>query len=236
VSDFRPISLLNLIIKLLTKIMANILQKRIIPLLHLNQYEFIKGRTIQDCLAWSFEYIHQCQHSKRELVILKLDFEKAFDTVEHSAIIEVMQAMGFPDIWTRWVKNIFSSGSASILLNGVPGKSFYCKRGVRQEDPLSPLLFVLAAELLQCIMNRGLQNGIFTLPIEADPSNKFPIIQYVDDTILVMRASQRELFCLKGIRQSFAKSTGLKVNYNKSNMIPLNLSEDQAKSCKHLWM
>lgn len=138
--------------------------------------------------------------------------------------------MGFPDIWTRWVKNIFSSGSASILLNGVPGKSFYCKRGVRQEDPLSPLLFVLAAELLQCIMNTGLQNGIFTLPIEADPSNKFPIIQYVDDTILVMRASQRELFCLKGIRQSFAKSTGLKVNYNKSNMIPLNLSEDQAQN------
>ena len=230
VSDFRLISLLNLIVKLLTKLMANRLQKRIIPLLHLNQYGFIKGRTIQDCLAWSFEYIHQCQHSKRELVILKLDFEKAFDTVEHSAIIEVMQAMGFPDIWTRWVKNIFSSGSASILLNGVPGKSFYCKRGVRQGDPLSPLLFVLAAELLQCIMNRGHQNGIFTLPIEADPSNKFPIIQYADDTILVMRASQRELFCLKGILQSFAKSTGLKVNYSKSNIIPLNLSEDQAQN------
>ena len=111
-----------------------------------------------------------------------------------------------------------------------PSNSFYCKRGVRQGDPLSPLLFVLAAELLQCIMNRWLQNGIFTLPIEDDPSNKLPIIQYADDTILVMRASQIELFCLKGILQSFAKSTGLKVNYSKSNIIPLNLSEDQAQN------
>ena len=81
--------------------------------------------------------------------MLKLDFAKTFDTVEHNAVLEVMKHMGFPDKWLAWIKLILNSGLSSILLNGVPGKQFKCKRGVRQGDSLSPLLFVMAADLLQ---------------------------------------------------------------------------------------
>jgi hypothetical protein len=132
VNDFRPISLLNTCMKLITKLLAKRLQQSILQLLHKNQYGLIKHRTIQDCLAWCFKFIHQCHQSKREIVILKLDFAKAFDTIKHSAMLAIMQQMGFPSKWMQWMSLIFSSGVSSILLNGVPGKQFKCKRGVRQ--------------------------------------------------------------------------------------------------------
>jgi hypothetical protein len=165
VNDFRPISLLNTSIKVLTKLMANRLQLKIISLIHRNQYGFIRSRTIQDCLAWAFEYIHICHKSKKEIVILKLDFEQAFDKIEHQAITTIMAALGFRERWLSWVTDILNTGTSFVLLNGVPGKRFKCKRGVRQGDPLSPLLFVLAADFQQSLINKGKDMGLINLPI-----------------------------------------------------------------------
>lgn len=82
--------------------------------------------------------------------------------------------------------------TSSVLLVGIPGKRFKCKRGVRQRDPLSPLLFVLAADFLQNLINRA-----------------------KDDTLIIMEGDSRQLFFLKTILQNFSDSIRLKVNYNK---------------------
>lgn len=126
--------------------------------------------------------------------------------------------MHFPDLWLQWIRNIFSSGTSEVLLNGIIGKKFHCKRGIRQGDPLSPLLFVLAANLLQAIVNKASELGLLRKPIP-QPSDEFPIIQYADDTLLILEADARQLFFLKGILHSFSLSTGLKVNYSKSQIV-----------------
>jgi hypothetical protein len=100
-NDFRPISLLNCVVKIITKLLGDRIQKVILSLMHQNQYGFIMTRTIQDCLAWAFEYIYQCQHSKHEIIILKLDFTKVFDTIEHTTIIARVKQLGFNPDWIR---------------------------------------------------------------------------------------------------------------------------------------
>jgi hypothetical protein len=88
--------------------------------------------------------------------------------IEHSTTKLMMQQMGFNDKWISWTSSILGSASTSVLLNGVPGKNLVCKRGVRQGDHLSPLLFVMATDLLECIINKANDLGLLQLPIPAN--------------------------------------------------------------------
>jgi len=119
--------------------------------------------------------------------------KKHFDKVEHEAILEILSRKGFGDNWLMWIRLILSSRTSSVLLNGVPEKIVHYRRGVRQEDPLSPLLFVLTADLLQSILNRTKDRGIIKLPIDLVHTSNFLILQYADDTLIIMQASASQL-------------------------------------------
>jgi hypothetical protein len=115
-----------------------------------------------------------------------LDFEKAFDLIEHKVVLEILTKKGFSPTWVTWISDILNLGTSQVLLNGVPGKPFKCKRGVRQGDPLSHLLFVMAADLLQSIINRAYHFDIIKHPLGKDFGLDYPIVQYADDTLIVL--------------------------------------------------
>jgi len=101
----------------------------------------------------------------------------------------------------------------------MPEPLFSCKRGLRQGDPLSPYLFLLVADVLQQLIK---QSGAVHQP--AEPSLPCPVIQYADDTLLLVRAHAHDVTNLKNLLDSFAAATGLKINYNKSTMAPMHVS------------
>jgi hypothetical protein len=122
----------------------------------------------------------------------------------------MMHFEGFRTKWINRVKMMLNSGTSSILLNGIPSKTLHCRRGVRQGDLISPLLLLLK------------------LPLHLQNISHFPILQYDDDTLLIMQAYPRQLLVLKALLNTFAKSTGLKVNYVKSSMMmPINIIGDR---------
>lgn len=114
-------------------------------------------------------------------------------------MIQIMQNKGVPQRWISGMKGIFGSGTSAVLLNGVPGKVFHCKHGVRQGDSLSPLLFVLATDFLQTILNAAKQHGLLSLPVNLLHDQDFLVLQYADDTLIFMQGDARQLFFLKAI-------------------------------------
>ena len=105
----------------------------------------------------------------------------------------------------------------------------YCGRVVPQGDPLSLLLFVIAADLLQSVINKVIGVGLHHAPLQINSITDFPIVQYADDTLVIMQADSRQLICLKALLNTFASATGLKVNYQKSIMVPINIQEERAQ-------
>ncbi|CAN6206059.1 unnamed protein product [Urochloa humidicola] len=201
------------------------LQHDIPKLIDVDQTGFIHGRSLSENLIYALELVQCCHRRKLPTLVLKLDFAKAFDTVSWSCLLATMSALGFPQEWCDWISDMLTSSKLAVLVNGRPGPWFSCKRGVRQGDPLSPYLFLLVADVLQRLVKN---NGQIRHPAADDLP--CPILQYADDTLIVLKADHNDLQHIWDTLDLFSRFTRLKINYNKSTIVPIHVPEDEAAS------
>ncbi|GJY21854.1 cysteine-rich receptor-like protein kinase [Tanacetum coccineum] len=146
------------------------------------QNTFIKGRYILDGVLIANETMEFLKKKKEKGLVFKVDFEKAYNSINLIFILDLMKRMGFGEKLCKWVEICLRSATMSILVNDFPSEEFGLERGVRQGDPLSPFLFILATEGLNAIVTEAVEKGIFRVVVGA---NKVTVshLQYADDAI-----------------------------------------------------
>jgi hypothetical protein len=184
-NDFWPISLVGSLYKILAKILVNRLRQVIGSVVSEVQSAFVKNRQILDGILIANEVVDEANKSNKELLMFKVDFEKAYDSVEWGYLDEVMGSMSFSTLWRKWIRECVSTATASVLVNGSPTDEFKLERGLRQGDPLSPFLFLLAAEGFNVLMKALSDAGTFTgYRVGGAEQVVVSHLQFVDDTLL----------------------------------------------------
>jgi len=177
-----PISLIHSFAKLFTKVLARRITPYMQSLVRNNQSAFITGRLIHENFK-AVQLTAKLLHRKKiPSALYKIDIAKAFDSLDWTFLLQLLSHMGFSNRWTNWISVILSTASTKIILNGSPGRRICHARGLRQGDPLSPLLFVLGMEALNALVKYAEGKGT----LEAFGANAIQerIFLYTDDVIL----------------------------------------------------
>ncbi|GJT47677.1 RNA-directed DNA polymerase, eukaryota [Tanacetum coccineum] len=233
VKDFRPISLIGSVYKIIAKILANRLCLVLPDLISDVQSAFVSNRQILDGPFILNELISWCKHKNFNGMIFKVDFEKAFDSVKWDYLDETLKSFGFGHKWRTWISGCLNNAMGSVLVNGNPSPEFQFFKGLKQGDPLSPFLFILIMETLHLsfrrILNAGLYNGI-----SINDSFTISHLFYADDVVFVGEWKDKNIHTLLNVLKCFYLASGLKINLHKSKLMGIGVNMSVVESAANL--
>lgn len=223
-TDFRPISCLNTVYKVISKLLANRL-KSILPKVISNaQSAFLPGRLLAENVLLATDLVKGYKAANSEpKAMLKVDLRKAFDSVRWDFIIATLKALSIPEQFINWIVECISTPSFSVSVNGVSGGFFHSTRGVRQGDPLSPYLFVLAMESLSRLLQSRFDSGWISYHPKTAELN-ISHLMFADDVMIFFDGSTNSLHGVSECLDDFSSWSGLVVNTEKTELFTSGLS------------
>ena len=222
-NQYRPISLLGSLYKLLSKVLASRLSNVMNSIISISQLAFLKGRHLVDGVLIINEVVDLAKRENQECLIFKVDFEKAYDSVDWGFLEYMMRRVGMEEKCVRWMRACVFGGHMSILVNGNPTEEINVYRGLKQGDPLAPFLFLLVADGFNGLMTNAVNRNLFTGFEVKRGGLVVSHLQYVDDTLCIGEPTVENLWLLKAVLRGFEMASGLKVNFHKSSLIGVNV-------------
>ena len=212
IGNYRPITLLNSLFKAFTRILASRLN-HVLPLIISHSQSAIPGRFIGNNIRFMLDVLEYSRINNRPLYVLLTDLEKAFDRINHDYLFSTLQRYGFGDTFVNCCKSLYKNAESVINVNGSLSSTVFLRSGVRQGDPLSPLLFVIAIEpLISAIMNDTRIKG-FTLD-----NNTTKILGYADD-LAMFSTNSNDIAHIEFWLDLFEKASASKFNKDKCELI-----------------
>ncbi|GKA71923.1 RNA-directed DNA polymerase, eukaryota [Tanacetum coccineum] len=228
VKDFRPISLIGSLYKIIAKILANRLVGVLGDIVNEVQSAFIAERQILDGPFILNEILQWSKTKKKQSLIFKVDFEKAYDSVRWDFLDDILKKFGFGEKWCKWIQSCLRSSRGSILINGSPTEEFQFYKGLKQGDPLSPFLFILIMESLHLSFQRVVDNGMFN-GIKLSSSLSISHLFYADDAVFMGQWCDGNISTLIHVLECFYRASGLRINMSKSKILGVNVDSDKVK-------
>eukprot|EP00253_Pinus_taeda_P001598 PITA_01598 len=232
--DFRPISLCNCIYKIIAKVIAS----RLVPILSKNismeQFGFLEGRQIHEAIGVAQEVIHSIKQKNMKGSILKIDLSKAYDRINWLYLRLLLTHLGFNYSFVSWIMGCITNVSFVVLINGAASPFFKSQRGLRQECPLSPLLFLLVAEGLSRLIHKARRFDKIK-GIEVTINLYITHLLFVDDILIFTNGSLNEMKEYKNIFDLFMKATGMKINSRKSQVCVTGFNRRECSRISNLF-
>lgn len=232
-SDFRPISLIGIQYKIISKILANRLAMVIDSIVSPEQSAFVKGRQILDGPLLLNEVIDWYRIKKKSLLLFKIDFAKAFDSLSWDYLFDILKIMGFGNKWISWIMACLTSARSSVLINGSPTEEFQLARGLRQGDPLAPFLFIIAMEGLHVAIDNLVSSKSFLCAKIKDINISH--LFYADDVILIGEWSESNMRNISSALRFFYGISGLKINFQKSSILGVGVANAEITRLANLF-